>query len=135
MSYKTGVLENENSESLPHTPLITPSPPKSQSTPSPDIRPRPGKKRTITELRTKEDLSPVLKNARSVKLMKKVCDAEGKSIGSVLGECSLLTKKVGQDGRDYFGNVMEKGGTGKRNFKWRSLNLFLKRCGRTSFGP
>lgn len=39
--------------------------------------------------------------------MKTLCEAKGESIGSVLGECCLLTKKVGSDAREVFSSVME----------------------------
>lgn len=114
MAKKKGVLENENSESLPPTPPITPSPPKSKSAPSPDIPPKSGKKRTLADLRTDEDLSPASKKRKIretavglMEQMKKVCDAGGESIGSIIGECCLLTKKVGRDARELFGKVME----------------------------
>ena len=43
-----------------------------------------------------------------MKEMGSLCETKGESIGSVLGECCLLTKKVGKDARELFSNVMEK---------------------------
>lgn len=112
------VLGDENSESLPPTPPSTPSPPDSKSERAAiwHVPPKPEKmlKRTLSELRADEDLSPASKKRRiretAVNLMeemKTLCEAKGESIGSVLGECCLLTKKVGQDARELFSTVME----------------------------
>ena len=38
--------------------------------------------------------------------MKTLCEAKGESIGSALGECCLLTKKV-SEARELFSSVME----------------------------
>lgn len=71
-------------------------------------------KRTLSELRVDEDLSPASKKRRIretadnlMEEMKTLCEAKGESIGSVLGECCLLTKKVGRDARELFSTVME----------------------------
>lgn len=80
------------------------------------VPPKPEKKlkRTLSELRADEDLSPASKKRKiresAVNLMehmKTLCEAKGESIGSVLGECCLLTKKVGSDAREVFSSVME----------------------------
>ena len=39
--------------------------------------------------------------------MKTLCEAKGESIGSVLGQSCLLTKKVGRDARELLSTVME----------------------------
>jgi len=110
------VQGNGNSESLPPTPPITPSPPNFKSVRAAilHVPPKPGKKRTLSELRADDDLSPVSKKRKiretAVNLMeqmKTLCEAKGESIGSVLGECCLLTKKVGSDARELFSSVME----------------------------
>ena len=71
--------------------------------------PKPGKKRTLSELRADDDLSPASKKRKIcetavnvMEQMKTLCVAKGESIGSVLGECCLLTKKVGSDARELF---------------------------------
>lgn len=112
------VLGNGDSKCLPPTPPSTPSPPNSKSARVAilHVLPKPEKKlkRTLSELRADEDLSPASKKRKiresAVNLMehmKTLCEAKGESIGSVLGECCLLTKKVGSDAREVFGSVME----------------------------
>ena len=55
------VQGNGNSDSLPPTPLITPSPPNSKSAHAAilHVPPNPGKKRTLSELRADDDLKSV----------------------------------------------------------------------------
>lgn len=110
------VQGHRNSESLPPTPPMTPSPPNSKSARAVilHVPPKPGKKRTLSELRADDDLSPASKKRKIretavhlMEQMKTLCEAKGESIGSVLGECCLLTKKVGSDAREMFSSVME----------------------------
>ena len=105
---------NGNNDSLPPTPSITPSPPNSKSARAAilHVPPNPGKKRTLSALRADDDLFPASKKQKicetAVNLMeqmKTLCEAK-ESIGSALGECCLLTKKV-SDARELFSSVME----------------------------
>ena len=60
------VQGNGNSESLSPTPPITPSPPNSKSARAAilHVPPKPGKKRTLSELRADDDLSPASKKRK-----------------------------------------------------------------------
>ena len=107
--------------SLPPTPPSTPSPPKPKSAPSPsqqqDISPksdREKRQRTLTELKANEDLSPAFKKKKiretAVNLLKEmngVCERNGESLSTVLGECCCLTGKAGQDAREVFTGVFD----------------------------
>ena len=108
---------HENGNSLLPTPPSTPSPPNLKSARAASLPPKleRNSKRTLAELRADEDLSPECKKRKirgtAVQLMEEMgalCETKGESIGSVLGECCLLTKKVGKDARELFCNVMEK---------------------------
>ena len=97
---------------IPPTPPATPSPPKlralppksnkekniqNQLSPRQETPKRSGvRKRTISELKVDEDLSPKTKRRKIrerarfvVKQLNRVCHAKGESLGSILGECCV----------------------------------------------
>ena len=90
-----------------NSPPSTPSPPKCYQSATKCDRssslpqtPKPSKKRTITELKLDQDLSPKTKKSKireSTKgLMAKIqqlCEGEGETLGATLGECSLWSGK------------------------------------------
>ena len=104
-------FKNEDAEDPP-TPPATPSPPKLRALPPKSnkekniqnqLSPRQGtpkrsgvRKRTISELKVDEDLSPKTKRRKIrerarfvVKQLNRVCHAKGESLGSILGECCV----------------------------------------------
>ena len=101
---------------LPPTPPSTPSPPKPKSAPFPeDVLPKSKKRpRTLNELKANEDLSPAFKKKKiretAVNVMNemtKVCEENGESLSTVLGECCSLTGKAGHDAREVFMTVFD----------------------------
>ena len=101
------------------TPPSTPSqsPPKFESPPnqSPGDVHRKGKKRTIEEIKVDQDLSPLNKRkkvrevaTRIIKDIRKVCENNGETLGTVLAECSFMMRgKDGQDVRETVKSVID----------------------------
>ncbi|XP_067021392.1 uncharacterized protein [Acropora muricata] len=101
------------------TPPSTPSqsPPKFESPPnqSPGDVHRKGKKRTIEEIKVDQDLSPLSKRkkvrevaTRIIKDIRKVCENNGETLGTVLAECSFMMRgKDGQDVRETVKSVID----------------------------
>ena len=98
-------ISDSKGENLLDTPPSTPSPPKSRIPPkcgqSPPASVEPGpKKRTIADLKMDDGLNPTSKKKKvrqtATEMMKQIqgiCDSNGESLGSVLGECCLLPGK------------------------------------------
>ena len=102
---KLGILKDF--ANLLDTPPSTPSPPKSCIPPkcgpslptAASVEPGP-KKWTIADLKMDNSLNPTSKENKvrqtTTEMMKQIqaiCESNGESLGSVLGECSLLTEK------------------------------------------
>lgn len=101
------------------TPPSTPSPPKPKSVSFPekpqDVSPKSEKRpRTLNELKADEDLSPAFKKKKiqetAVNVMNemtRVCEKNGESLSTVLGECCSLSGKAGHDAREVFRSVFD----------------------------
>ena len=88
-----------NRESLPNSE----SPPTAQS-PDDFVKPARKKKRSIKQLKVDQDLSPPSKRRKVrevatavMKGISRVCEESGDTLGTVLGECCLMTGKDGSD--------------------------------------
>lgn len=68
--------------------------------------------RTLNELNDNEDLSPVFKKIRetAVNVMNettRVCEKNGESLSTVLGECCSLSRKARHDAQEVFRSVFD----------------------------
>jgi len=112
--------KSEKQKSFPPTPPSTPSPPKPTSAPFAqqqllDITPKSEKRRrTLEELKANEELSPAFKKKKirvtAKEMMKEItglCERNGESLSTVLGECCCLTGKAGLEAREIFTRVFD----------------------------
>ena len=104
----------QESESLPPTPPNTPSPPKQKRVPFQPVPPKSGKKRTLASLKVHEKVFVPFKKRKlretAVELMDgmhALCEDQGESISTVLGESCLLTGKVGRNAQEVISSVVE----------------------------
>ena len=143
----------QNTEGMLPTPPSTPSqpntrsPPNSESPPNCESPPNQSpsesaktrkKKRSIEQLKVDQDLSPPSKRkkvreaaAAMMKSINQVCENNGETLGTVLGECCLMRGEDGQDARETvksaFDTVAGEKGVRKAFSKLLSEETWAKR--------